>query len=371
MTPADVDFLVAWQNTNKLKLDMVYNGGGYDGAIAESGTFPLGTKLLQTRAQFRWVNHTNDHLYLGCVQDFSVAPWQCAKDARGAILWTSYNDVYNQIRQNQVFAQQRGLNIVASELVTGEHSGLRRTPQEPSDNPNLARAFTAAGIRVVASDNSRESVQRTIGSARTSPRYPMNIYYNVGTKSEMADEYNWVYTSTANGGSGICTTNPLSTCIAPLDTNTGFDSYIVPYEARTMLLHIVQNSPRSHYAHQSNLAEDRILYPVLDAAIAKYRAVFNTNTPLVNATTTELGNEMFNQTDWASKRSRISAYVQSGQLRVTLGSGTAAITTPVTVPGAATGGSVGAYGGTRTGWSSVPWLVGQTYNLPSTVAYPR
>jgi hypothetical protein len=138
-----------------------------------------------------------------------------------------------------------------------------------------------------------------------------------------------------------------------------------------MLLHIVQNSPRSHYAHQSNLAEDRILYPVLDAAIAKYRAVFNTNTPLVNATTTELGNEMFNQTDWASKRSRISAYVQSGQLRVTLGSGTAAITTPVTVPGAATGGSVGAYGGTRTGWSSVPWLVGQTYNLPSTVAYPR
>ena len=52
----------------------------------------------------------------------------------------------------------------------------------------------------------------------------MNIYYNVGTKSEMADEYNWIYTSVANGGSGICENNPLSTCIAPLNTTTGFDS---------------------------------------------------------------------------------------------------------------------------------------------------
>ena len=69
----------------------------------------------------------------------------------------------------------------------------------------------------------------------------------------------------------MCENNPLSTCIAPLDTNTGFDSYIVPLEARMMLLHIVSNSPRSHYAHQSNLAEDRILYPVLDQTLAKYK----------------------------------------------------------------------------------------------------
>lgn len=371
MNNADVDFLIQWQNTNKLKLDMVYNGGGYDGAIAENGSFPLGDKLIQNRAQFRWVNHTNDHLYLGCIQDFSVVPWVCARDARGAILWTSYNDVYNQIRNNQLFANSKGLSIVSGELVTGEHSGLRRTPQEPSDNPNLARALTNAGIRVVASDNSREVTQRTIGSARTSPRYPMNIYYNVGTKSEMADEYNWVYTSVANGGSGICAINPLSTCITPLDLNTGFDSYIVPFEARMMLQHIVSNSPRAHYAHQSNLAEDRILYPVLDQAIAKYKAVFNSNTPLVNASMTELGDEMTRQTDWTSQRTRLTAYVQSGQLRLSVSSGTSTVNTPVTVPSAATGGSIGAYGGYRTGWSGVRWLVGQTYSLPAAVAYPR
>lgn len=371
MTPADVDYLIAWQNANKLKLDIVYNGGGYDAAMAVNGSYPLGTKFLQTRSNFRWVNHTNDHLYIGCIQDFSTSPWQCARDARGNILWTSYNDLYNQIRNNQLFASQRGLSIMSGELVTGEHSGLRRTPQEPSDNPNLARALTAAGIRVVASDNSRETAQRTIGSARTSPRYPMNIYYNVGTKAEMADEYNWVYTSRANGGSGLCEDNPLSTCITPLNINTGFDTYIVPYEARMLLLHTVQNSPRAHYAHQSNLAEDRILYPVLDQALAKYRAVFNTNMPVVNASMTELANEMTNQNNWSSSKSRVTAYVQSGLLHVALSSGTSAVTTPITVPNGASAGSLGSYGGYRTGWSNTPWLIGQTYSLPSSVAYPR
>jgi len=370
MTPADVDYLIAWQNKNGVKLDLVFNGGGYTAATA-LGPFPLGDKLLQNRAQFRWMNHTNDHLYLGCVQDYSVVPWKCATTSTGATIWTSYQELYDQIRNNQVFAQQKGLAIAAGELVTGEHSGLRRAPQEPSDNPNLARALTQAGITMIGSDNSRESAQRIIGSARTSPRYPMNIYYNTGKKTEAVDEYNWVYTSAANGGSGICENNATSTCIAPLDVNSGFDSYIVPLEARLMLLHVVSNSPRSHYAHQSNLAEDRILYPVLDKTLAAYKNVFAANTPVVNSTMTQLGNELKNQTDWKTNRSKISAYIQSGQLKVTLSSGSTATLTPVTVPTGSTGGAVSAYGGYLTGWTTTPWLSGQTYNLPSSVAYPR
>jgi hypothetical protein len=369
MTPADVDALIAWQNANGLKLDMVFNGGGYTAATA-LGPFPLGDKLITNRSQFRWVNHTNDHLYLGCIQDFSVVPWKCATSGT-TVLWTSYTDIYNQIRNNQVFAQQKGLAIVNSELVTGEHSGLRRTPQEPSDNPNLARALTNTGITVVASDNSRETAQRVIGSARTSPRYPMNIYYNTGKKTEAVDEYNWVYTSAANGGSGICENNPTSTCIAPLDANTGFDSYIVPLEARFFMLHVVSNSPRSHYAHQSNLAEDRILYPVLDKALANYKSLFATNTPVVNASMTALATEMKNQNDWQTTRSRITAYIQGGKLSVTLSSGLTTTLTPVTVPAGTSGGSVGAYGGYLTGWTNTPWLIGQSYTLPSSVAYTR
>ena len=370
MTPADVDYLLKWQTTNGIKLDIVYNGGGYNDAIAANGTYPLGAKLLQSRSQLRWLNHTNDHMYLGCIQDFSVVPWVCAKDARGNILWTSYTDVYNQIRDNQLFAQRNGITITTGELVTGEHSGLRRAPQEPSDNPNLARAFTNAGITVVGSDNSREPAQRTIGSARTSPRYPMNIYYNTGKKTEAADEYNYIYTSRANGGSGLCEDNPLSTCITPLDINSGFDNFIVPQEARALVLHAVSNSPRSHYAHQSNLAEDRVLYPVLDKALAIYRQTFATNTPVVNATMTQLSNEMKSQTDWATNKSKITAYVQSGRLTVSLSSGITSISTPVTVP-AGSSGSLPAYGGNLTGWSNTPWLFGQSFTLPTTVVYGR
>jgi hypothetical protein len=370
MTTADVDYATAWQTANGIKLDMVYNAGGYSDAIA-AGPFPLGTKFLQSRAQFRWVNHTHDHMYLGCIQDFSTIPFHCATATNGTVLWTSYADILSQIRDNQTFSTQNGLGITMGELVTGEHSGLRRAPQEPSDNPNLARALTAAGITIVAADNSRETVQRVIGSARTSPRYPMNIFYNVATKSGETDEYNWIYTSAANGGSGICENNATSTCITPLDTTTGFDTYIVPIEARNALLHIVSNSPRAHYAHQSNLAEDRILYSVLNKLLADYKATFATSAPIVNSTMTALGAEMKNQADWQTTRSRITAYVQSGQLKVTLSSGTAAVTTPVTAPTGTTGGTLGAYGGYQTGWSNTPWLSGQTYKLPASVGYVK
>ena len=68
---------------------------------------------------------------------------------------------------------------------------------------------------------------------------------------------------------------------------------------------------------------------------------------------------------------RITAYVQSGKLNVSLSSGSTATLTPVTVPVGTTGGSVSAYGGYMTGWTNTLWLTGQTYTLPSSVAYPR
>jgi hypothetical protein len=370
MTAADVDFLVQWQNANGVKLDMVYNGGGYNDAVA-AGPFPLGDRLLAVRSSLRWVNHTLDHLYLGCIQDFSVVPWRCATNSSGAILWTTYQDLFNQIRVNQQFSTSKGLGIVSSELVTGEHSGLRRAPQEPSDNPNLARALRDAGITWVASDNSREALPRKIGSTTTSPRYPMNIYYNTGKKTEAVDEYNWVYNAAGQGGSGVCETNAASTCIAPLDVNQDFDRYIVPQEARAMLLHMLSNSPRSHYAHQSNLAEDRILYPVLDKALASYKGAFSTQTPVVNASLTELGTELQRQVNWGAGRARISAYIQAGALNVTLGSGTTSTLAPVTVPSAATGGTLASYAGYRTGWNTVSTTTRPKYTLPSSVAYAR
>ena len=370
MTPADVDYLVAWQQANNFKLDLVYNGAGHVEALAVNGTYPLGERLIAQRAQFRWINHTHSHMYLGCIQDFSTVPFRCATNASGQIIWTTRTDLDAEIGMNVDFARQYGIPLNTTELVTGEHSGLRRTPQEPSDNPSLAASLTAERISWIASDNSRESVQRRIGSATTVPRYPMNIYYNNGTKAEAVDEFNWIYTSVEDGGSGICAINPLSTCIEPLNPDTDFDRYIVPLEVRIAMLHVLGNSPRPHYAHQSNLAEDRILYPVVDKLLAEYKRVFATTAGIVNPNMSAAGAELRNQADWNATRTRVTGYIQSGRLNLDI-SGTAAIQVPLTVPNGsgALPSSIVSYGGYRTGWRSGTTDVNVT--LPSSVAYTR
>jgi hypothetical protein len=296
MTPADVQALIAWQQANGLKLDAVFNGGG---SVEAGAGDPLTTAMVGNKTQFRWINHTYEHPYLGCVQDFTVSPWKCATDGYGATKWMSQADISAQIKTNVDWARGKGITVDAAELVTGEHSGLKTLPQMPVDNPNLAPALNTNGVRYIASDASREQTTRAVGNATTVPRYPMNIYYNVATRAEEVDEYNWIYTSRADGGSGICENNPASTCITPLGAN-GFDTYIVPIEARIAYDHLVSTNPAPHYAHQSNLAEDRILYPVLDAVLARYAATYTTATPIVNPKFAETALQNKRQAAWAA-----------------------------------------------------------------------
>ncbi|MFD3590727.1 hypothetical protein [Streptomyces sp. NPDC058683] len=334
MTAADAQYAAAWEQTQGFTLDMVFNAGaGEEWKADNGGTDALADQLLADRAKYRWMNHTYTHLFLGCVQDTSVVPWACAKNADGGTQWVSRSDISAEISQNYNWAVQHGLSVDRGELVTGEHSGLKTLPQQPQDNPNLAPALAANGIRWTGSDNSREPGQRAVGSSTlTVPRYPMNVYYNTGTKAEMADEYNWIYTSRADGGSGICENNPTSTCLsAPLDTATGFDSAIVLQEAHTDLGHVLGNDPRPHYAHQSNLAEDRVLYPVLDRVLADYRAIFADNTPIVNLRESAIGAELQNRATWqaALDAGKVTAYRIGGTVTVTAPSGTQV---PVTAP---------------------------------------
>ncbi|MER7956450.1 hypothetical protein [Streptomyces sp. NPDC096030] len=333
MTADDATYAAAWQKSAGFTLDMVYNGGqGEQWKTEHGGTDPLAARLIADRAQYRWINHTYTHPFLGCVQDTSTVPWQCAKTAAGATQWTSRSTISAQIRDNHNWAVAQGIFVDRTELVTGEHSGLKTSPQQPVDNPNLSGALSDNGVKWIASDNSREPQQRAVGAAKTVPRHPMNVYYNVGTAAEMADEYNWVYTSRADGGSGICESNPASTCLpAPLDTATGYATHIVPQEARTALSHVVANDPRPHYVHQSNLAEDRILYPVLDRVLADYRALFADNTPLVNPRQRDVGTELDRRTAWdrALAAGQVTAYRIGTTVTVKAPSG---VTAPVTVP---------------------------------------
>ncbi|MCT4353057.1 hypothetical protein M5362_07940 [Streptomyces sp. Je 1-79] len=333
MTADDATYAAAWQKSAGFTMDMVYNGGqGEQWKTEHGGTDPLATRLIADRAQYRWINHTYTHPFLGCVQNTATVPWQCAKTAAGATRWTSRSTISGQIRDNHNWAVAKGISVDRTELVTGEHSGLRTGPQQPVDNPNLAGALSDNGVRWIASDNSREPQQRAVGAAKTVPRHPMNVYYNVGTAAEMADEYNWVYTSRADGGSGICESNPASTCLpAPLDTATGYATHIVPQEARTALSHVVANDPRPHYVHQSNLAEDRILYPVLDRVLADYRGLFADNTPLVTPRQREVGVELDRRAAWdrALAAGQVTAYRIGTAVTVKAPSG---VTAPMTVP---------------------------------------
>ena len=272
MVPADVTRAVQWQQEQGFTLDILYNGGGSVQEVAEKGSDPPATSFVANKAKFRWANHTYEHPYMGCVQDYSVMPGAHI-NTTCVVQYMTKAEIVAQINQNKTWANQKGLPIEAGELVTGEHSGMRILPQQPADNPNLAPALTQTGVTSLGSDNSRDPLQRKIGSALTVPRHPINVYFNVAKVAEEVDEYNWIYTSRANGGSGICEDNPATTtCVAPLDLETGYTEKIIPQETRIALSHVLNNDPRPHYVHQSNLAEDRILYPMLDSILNGYRA---------------------------------------------------------------------------------------------------
>ncbi len=375
MTPADVQALVAWQQAKGLKLDIVFNAGG---SVEAGAGDPLTTAMLNNKAQFRWINHTYQHPYLGCVQDFTVSPWRCGTDGYGATKWMLQADITAQIKRNVDWAKSKGVTVDAAELVTGEHSGLKTLPQMPADNPNLAPALNATGVKYIASDASREQTTRAVGNAVTVPRHPMNIYYNVATKAEEVDEYNWIYTSRADGGSGICENNPASTCITPLGAD-GFDTYIVPLEARIAYDHVVSAGPAPHYAHQSNLAEDRILYPVLDAVLARYAATYTGATPIVNPRFADTALQNKRQAAWAAalRAGAVTAYTLNGKVTV-VNKGTGTVDVPVTVPAntkvitmsvlgiEVTGGNYGdAYGGERSAWRTLTRGASQLLRLPS------
>ncbi|MEV6951321.1 hypothetical protein [Streptomyces sp. NPDC051183] len=375
MSAADAQYAAQWQTAKSFKLDLLFNAGAGEEWKAENGgTDAMTAQLVADRAKYRWMNHTYTHPFLGCVQDTTTVPWTCTKNAQGAVNWMSRAEISAQIRDNNNWAASKGIVTDRSELVTGEHSGLKTLPQQGQDNPNLAGALADNGVKWAGSDNSREPAQRAVGAALTVPRHPMNVYYNTGTNAEMADEYNWIYTSRADGGSGVCEDNPAtSTCLPdPLDTATGYLDHIVPQEARTALRHVLANDPRPHYVHQSNLAEDRTLYPVLNQVLDTYRSLYAPSAPIVNQSMKDTGVELSRRAAWdkALAENKVTAYRIGTVVTVKAPAGVVA---PVTAPagtkkqlllGTADFGT--AYAGTRSAWTSPELLQSAvTLKLPS------
>jgi hypothetical protein len=345
MTPADVTYAVNWEKQHNFTIEYLFNGGA-SARFQVNGTDPLLTAFQPVASQFWWINHTYTHAWLGCVQDFTVNPWQCSLDSSGNTEYVDLPTIQGEIENNVTWAQQNGIPMSTTEFAPGEYSGLRILPQQPADNPNLVDAINQDGIQWVAMDASREPAMRPIGDALGLPRHPIDVFYNVASKADETSEYNWIYDSTANGGSGVCQTSTVETCLAPLDLKTGWSSFILPTQIRTMLGSVLANDPRPFYMHQSNITGDRLGYPLMNGVLSDYRSVFAGNTPLVNQRMSADGEALNAQDIWAQTLSAgtVSGYIQGNTVTITGPSGTSV---PVTVPdGAKVGTSKGAVFGT-------------------------
>jgi hypothetical protein len=205
--------------------------------------------------------------------------------------------------------------------------------------------------------------QIKVGNAYTVPRHPLNVFFNVATAAEEVDEYNWIYTSRADGGSGICEDNPGTvTCITPIDPATGYASVIVPQEIRMAFTRMLGNDPRPHFVHQSNITEDRLLYPLLDGLLARYRSLLADNAPVVCERMSANGAALRRQNAWqqAVAAGEVTAYLSDGVVTVQAPAGVAV---PVTVPaGSTSGGSAFGeqYAGERSAWINAAEAVAVT-----------
>lgn len=248
MTEDDALQLVHWQENEGCRVDLVYNGADVEANPHDE----LHCALLGARDRFRWINHTFDHAILD--------------DADASTIERS-------IEENIRFAERVGIATDRSELVTGAHSGLGRDV--------FAEAIAAAGVRWVASDASYGVEQEADGPALTVPRYPTGLYANAATRRELLDEDDHLHGRDRVGDAAT--------------ERIRWDQY-VDREATAIFRHVVGNDPRPHFFHQSNLAEERCFYTVIDEVLARYRRYFTTE--LRNPSMAEAGTLLRRQTEW-------------------------------------------------------------------------
>jgi hypothetical protein len=231
-------------------------------------------------------------------------------------------------------------------------------------NASFVAALEGSGVEYVATDNSKPYPQTPTeaggptypagatwldGRARAVPRYPTNVYYNVATRTQLLDEYNYLYLPPELGG--VCVNSEVTTCRSRAATWEEF----VELESALIFTHMMGNDPRPHYFHQTNLAQSRsregaVLYPVIDATISLYERFFSTaSAPIQQLSHSQIGDLLGRQSAWASANARtVIGYIERAEVVVTNGESS---TVQVPLTGTEVGSS---YGGARSGWDAAP-----------------
>ncbi|MFF0729310.1 hypothetical protein [Streptomyces sp. NPDC004134] len=357
MTRGDAAYARDWSADRDFTLDLVYSGGAAERyRRAHGGADALADRLITDREAFRWVNGTYDRAPFGCVPGGRGDTVRCARDAAGEVRWTPERRIARQIEENVGWGRARNLLVRRDELVTAGHTGLAAPPGQPLDNPNLAPALGTTGVRWLAADRARDPLSRRVGTASTVPRYGLGLFAGAGSEREQVDEYAYRYGegsgggAAAGGGGGRRAADgaaagggagdvggpvaggdgPLRTAAEP-DPETGYRSHLVPLAARAALGHVLAADPAPHYLHQSNLAEDRIAYPLLDRVLAEYRRLFTPATPLDNPRPRAIARDLQRRAAWAEavRNGEVTAYRVGGTVTVRAPAG---VEVPVTAP---------------------------------------
>jgi hypothetical protein len=282
------------------------------------------------------------------------------------------SSIGQEIGLDDAFAVNNGLtNWSAGALVTGEHSGL--------ENPNMPTAMADLGITTFAADASRQPGPYSIGTARSAPRYPSNIYYNASNWPDQLNEYNTLYVAAGQpvGNSqlpnetGRCAATSVTTCL----TTPATEATVLASESHIMLSHVLANDPRVGYAHQSDLIGPATvngtdygytLLTLIDNMLSQYNSWYTA--PLTQVTDTTQSQILGEQADWAAAQASVTASEQNGTVTIT-NSGGSPVTVPLTTPQNTTvnGTPFGqSYGGDLSTWTTL--AAGNSLTLNENVA---
>jgi hypothetical protein len=302
MTADDADHAARWSRACGLRLDLVCNGAGSERHAREAGldADPLLGALLSRRDDFGWINHTYEHINL----DLASRP-----------------TIEAEIARNRRWAGQVGIDLEPGAVVTGEHTGLANLAAVPAsaENPELAAAVAAQGIRYLGCDASRSypvhgadpdgprlapGVPVVVGSALAIPRYPTLLAYAAATREQTLDHLRHL---------GL------------IDVTSWAD--VLAAESARIFTTVMSNDPRPHYFHQSNLAaadaaqaptDGRLFYALLDAVLASYRRYVKPDEPLLQPTLGETGELLRRRMAWSAALhdDAVAGYIEGSRVRI-------------------------------------------------------
>ena len=304
MTKSDMQAVLNWQatlqsqpTTTSVKLSMAFNGwGARRNSYIPDDLTPF-IKLAPVKNAFHWINHTFTHQNLNSVDQTTAR---------------------RELVQNFNMAYTLGLpGFTETTLVTPEISGLT--------NATFLKVAVNQGVRYVVTDTSRPGYSNPtpntgiINPLQTKifmiPRYPNNLFYNVGDPGAWAGEYNCMY----RGFWG---------------RDLSYDE-IVGIESDRLLTYLLKGDANPWMFHQTNLdAYDgtrTLLTDLLDTTLSKYNALYRL--PVLSPPMQTIGDLMIRRA--AYNASGVKATLNpDGSIRVSVTRRATIPITGVAVPGA-------------------------------------